>query len=119
MTSPVIIKLKSSEFNLRWTPRCEARLSMFGYSLDRVVTELRISERVYYVLCLLIWCSVVERDGFPYKVPEDVAEAIPTVDDQSRAFAAVRQAMEEAGVLEDSKKKSQPEESPSKTGLSQ
>lgn len=118
MTSPVTLKLGSREYKLRWTPRSEARLSFQGYSLDKVVSELRTQERIYYVLCVLLWCIIVDREDFPYKNPEDIAEDIPSIDEQKLAFAAVRLAMEEAGVLDDGKKKLPQDAMPSDTGPS-
>lgn len=118
MTSPVTLKLGSREYKLRWTPRSDARLSSQGYSLDKVVADLRSPERIYYTLCLLLWCAIVNRENFPYKSPEDVADDIPTIDEQQVAFAAVRTAMEDAGVLDDGKKKLLPDAKPSSTGPS-
>lgn len=92
---------------IRWTHRAESRIG----SLERpvVLRDLvhKNPRRGYYALLSHVWAALVEPHEFAQ--PEDLSVHLNTQQQQTEAFAALRDALIEAGIIE-AEKKSTPSE---------
>lgn len=113
MNEAVHVQLAGEDREIRWDMRAKMR----NASLDKPVwfTELNTT-RGLYVLCALIWASLVDRDH-GWAGPEDLADLLDTPEKQQAAMDAVYAMAAECGLTDGSKKNGPTERKPSTNGL--
>jgi hypothetical protein len=87
---------------IRWTHRAEFTLG--SITRPPTYTDLAHSNphRAFYALCVFVWAALVEQEH-PFAAPSDLAPHLESVESQQKAFAALVQALRDAGVLEQKK----------------
>lgn len=102
---PILVTLDKPR-EIKWTHRADARLG----SLDRppILRDLahKNPRRGYYAMLAFLWAALVERHDFAE--PDVLADYLGTTEQQTKAFESLRLALVEAGIIEDTQKKTVP-----------